>query len=407
MTEDFNYNNIKCAKCGYDQNPSNTRKCHICGNPLKKALIPPAIYIILAIMLAVGGGYFVFKKLTGESQPEATVTNPNSAISTTSPSAPITTPTTSPSAPITNPNSAISTTSLSAPITTPTTSPSAPITTTQPTVVETPPTNTAAINIDTSLPNPTILSMDGSTTMVALIQRLRNAFAQANPNIPTTYGQPNGFPKGSGKGIEALMKNSVVMAATSRPLKPQEAQAGIQVVAIARDAVAVVVGVNNPFKGSLSQEQLSQIFQGKITNWSQVGGTNAPIKVINRAVGSGTRDFFESVVLLGLPFAPNSANFTTFPHDETTGILRLVGNDGISYATVSQVENQQLVKIVPINNVSPVDKTAIQDGRYPISRNVYLAIRQQNSPVVKQFIDLALSPQGQQIVQQSNFIPLK
>jgi phosphate transport system substrate-binding protein len=178
-------------------------------------------------------------------------------------------------------------------------------------------------------------------------------------------------------------------------------------VAIARDAVAVIVGVNNPFQGGLTQDQLRQIYQGKITNWSQVGGSNVPIKVINRAVGSGTRDFFQSTVLLEQPFAPDSANFFTFPQDETTGIIRMLNTDGISYATVSQTENQQLVRVVPIDGISPKDKTTIQDGKYPLSRSVYLAIRKQNSPAVKQFIDLALSPQGQQIAEQSGFIPLK
>ena len=249
--------------------------------------------------------------------------------------------------------------------------------------------------------------MDGSTTMVALVQRLRNAYAQINPNLPTTYGEPDLFPQGSGKGIAALINNSVVMAASSRPLKPQEAQAGISVVAIARDAVAVMVSKNNPFTGGLTQDQLRQIYQGKITNWSQVGGPNVPIKVINRAVGSGTRDFFQSSVLLDQPFAPDSSNFVTVPQDETTGIIRILGNNGISYATVTQAETQSGVRIVPIDGVSPTDKTAIQDGKYPLSRSVYLVVRQQNSPTVKQFIDLALSDQGQAIATQSGFIPLK
>lgn len=359
MTDNYSYNNVQCSKCGHDQNSSTARKCEICGKPLKKTSVPPFVFAALAGLIVAGGGYFAFQsKLIGKS----------------------------PSEPTTN---TVSIPTVSEP------SKSQAITNEQPNTVQetqsTPPTSieSTAASIDISLPNPTVLAMDGSTTMVALMQKLRNAYAQINPNMPTIYGQPDGFPKGSTKGIEALMNNSVIMAATSRPLKPQEAQAGIQVVTIARDAVAIVVGVNNPFKGSLTQEQLSQIYQGKITNWSQVGGVNAPIRVVNRAASSGTRDFFQSVVLLGQPFASDSANFITFPNDETTGILRLLGNDGISYATVSQVENQQLVRVVPLNGISPVDKTAIQDGKYPISRNVYLAIRKQNSPAIKQFIDLA------------------
>lgn len=138
-----------------------------------------------------------------------------------------------------------------------------------------------------------------------------------------------------------------------------------------------------------------------------MGEPNTPIKVINQAVGSGTRDFFQSAVLLDQQFPPDSSNFVTFPQDENTGIIRMLSNNGISYATITQVENQQLAKILPIDGVSPTDKTTIQNGKYPLSRSVYLTIRKQNSPAVKQFIDLALSPQGQQIAEQSGFIPLK
>jgi phosphate transport system substrate-binding protein len=367
-----NYNNVKCPTCGHDQNPPNAQKCEICGKSLKAPAVPSIVYAGLALLVVVGGSVFALKdKFAGKKNIQET------AVVTPSPTASVIPP---------QPE---------------------PVKTEQPPVQPTPVTAAVETIIDTSLPNPSVLSMDGSTTMVALMQRLRNAFTQVNPNLPTTYGQPDRFPKGSDQGIAALMNNSVVMAATSRPLKPQEAQAGISVVAIARDAVAVVVGVNNPFKGSLTQDQLQQIYQGKITNWSQVGGANLPLKVINRAVGSGTRDFFQSTVLLDQPFAADSTSFITVPQDETTGIIRLLDKNGISYATVSQVQNQQIARIVPINGISPTDKTAIQDGRYPISRSVYLAIKKQNSPAVKQFIDLALSPQGQQIVQQSDFIPVK
>jgi len=378
MTGNFNYNNVTCPKCGHDQNPTTAVKCEICGKPLKKSLFSPLVYAGLAVLglgLFAGGGYFAFKdKLAGKTNTITPTTTPISIVSETPKSEPVKTE-----------QPSIQPTQLNNTVT----------------------DNSTGNNIDTSLPNPTVLSMDGSTTMVALIKQLRNAYAQVNPNLPTTYGQPEGHPHGSDQGITALINKSVIMAATSRPLKPQEAQAGISVVAIAHDAIAVVVGVNNPFQGGLTKEQLSQIYQGKITNWSQVGGSNVPIKVINRAIGSGTRDMFQDVVLLEQPFAPDSANFITFPQDETTSILQKLGNDGISYATVSQVENQQLVRVVPIDGISPKDKTTVQDGKYPLSRSVYLAIPKQNSPAVKQFIDLALSPQGQQIVQQSGFVPLK
>lgn len=280
-------------------------------------------------------------------------------------------------------------------------SPSPSATSTQPS------TSQNGVNLDTSLPDPNVLSIDGSTTMVVLIKELRNAYSQVNPNIPTTFGVPDGKPGGTDKGIQNLINNSTVIAASSRPLKPNEAQAGIQLIPIAKDAVAVVVGSNNSFKGNLTLGQLRDIYAGKITNWSQLGGANSPIKVINRATASGTRSLFQDVVMLGEPFATDSANFITWPQDETTAILRTIGNNGISYATVSQVSQQEIVRIVPIDGKSPLDPNVVKSGEYPISRSLFLAVRKQTSPAVKQFVELALAPQGQQLVQRLGFVPIK
>ncbi len=262
-------------------------------------------------------------------------------------------------------------------------------------------------SLDTSLPNPNVLSIDGSVTIVALMKQLQIAFNPVNPSLSTTYGLPNGSPNGTNKGIQNLKDGRVLMAASSRPLRPDEAQAGLVQVPIARDALAVAVGINNPYKGELTIEQLKGIFQGKITNWSQVGGPNLPIKVINRSPDSGTYTFFQEVVLLEEPFAPDSANFTTVKKDETTSILRALGDNGISYSTVSQIENQKTVRFIPINGISPTDKTAIEDGTYPISRVVYLVVPGKTSPAAKQFIDFTISARGQQVVQRVGFIPLK
>jgi phosphate transport system substrate-binding protein len=276
----------------------------------------------------------------------------------------------------------------------------------QPTSSPAPVGSEATANLDTSLPNPSLLEIDGSVTMVAMIKRLQVAYSQVNPRIPTSYGVPDGKPNGSNTGIQNLLDGTVQLAASSRPLRAEELQEGLQPVPIARDAIAVVIGVNNPFQGELTLDQLKQIFQGRITNWSQVGGPNAPIKVYNRAPASGTSSLFRDIVLLGEEFAPDGENFVTFEQDVTTPILQALGSDGISYSTVQQVENQQTVRIVSIEGVSPIDREAIRAGSYPISRVVYLVTTQSTSPAVKQFIDTALSEQGQQIVERTGFIRL-
>jgi len=258
----------------------------------------------------------------------------------------------------------------------------------------------------TSQPNPNVLNMDGSVTMVALVKQLQRAYAQVNLNLPTTYGIPDGRPNGTNKGLSSLTNGTIAIAASSRPLKPIEMQSGLVGVPVARDALAVVVGIDNHYKGDLSLDQLRGIFQGKITNWSQVGGANQPIKVINRAADSGTQTFFKDAVLLGDRFAPDSQNFITLPRDETTSMLRALGNNGIGYSTVQQVAKQRTVRVVAINGVLPTDVSATRSGVYPISRVILLVTKKETSPAAKEFIDLALSSTGQQIVQQVGFIPL-
>ncbi len=262
------------------------------------------------------------------------------------------------------------------------------------------------VNLDTSLPNPAVLQMDGSVTMIRIVLALKAGYSQRNPGIPLTYGIPDGKPNGSNAGLKALMEGRIQMAASSRPLNASEVQAGLQAIPVAKDALAVAVGVNNPYKGGLTLQQLADIFQGRITNWSQVGGPDRPIRVLNRAPQSGTYTVFQELVLLGLPFAPDGPNFTTASEDVTTPLLRALGEDGITYSTVDQVENQQTVRIVPIDGQMPT-REAIQSGRYPLARNVFLVAPQRTSPAVADFINYATSDQGQQIIGRTEFIPLR
>ncbi len=272
---------------------------------------------------------------------------------------------------------------------------------------DSPVSSPADIKPDSSIPNPTVLSIDGSVTMAGIIRELRNAYKQVNPNIPVTYGIPDNRPGGTNKGLKNLMDGNVVIAASSRTLRPEEAQAGIQLIPIAKDALAVAVGIDNPFQGSLTEAQLRGIFTGRITNWSQVGGPNAPIKVINRAKASGTHDVFKEIVLKDEDFAPDGPNFITLERDETTPMLRMLGRNGIGYSTIAQIRGQQTVRMLKIDGVSPDDISKVKAGEYPISRNLYLAIPRNTSPAVKEFIDFVLSPQGQRAVEKAGYIPVK
>lgn len=270
-------------------------------------------------------------------------------------------------------------------------------------------------NIKTSLSSTNTLSMDGSVTMVKMMKFLREGYRQVNPRIKITYGfDTNGKPSegekvrptGSSGGIKNLIKGTVTMAASSRPLKPDEAKAGIKLIQVGRDAIAVVVGINNPFKGGITTNQLRQIYQGQITNWSKLGGQDKPIKVYNRGVESGTRDFFKEHILLGDGFAPDTENFKTWERDETTAVLRVIEDDGIYYTSVFQAQGQKNIRVVPIEGINPLNRDTIKKKIYPISRDLYLAIPTKTSPEAKQFIEFVLSPKGQEIVEKAGLISI-
>lgn len=271
----------------------------------------------------------------------------------------------------------------------------------------TPVFSTDQLNLDTSLPNPAVLAIDGSVTMAGIVRELRNGYRLVNPNVPITYGVPNNKPGGTNKGLRNLLDGRVVIAASSRTLNPEEAQAGVKLVPIAKDALAIAVGVDNPFQGSLTADQVKGIFTGKITNWSEVGGPNLPIRVINRAKASGTRDVFREIVLKDEDFAPDGPNFVTLPRDETTPMLRMLGKNGIGYSTIAQIRGQQTVRLIPIDGISPTDTIKVKSGEYPLVRDLYLAVPPQTSPLVREFIEFALSPQGQKAIKQADYLPVR
>ncbi|MBE9193838.1 phosphate ABC transporter substrate-binding protein [Synechocystis sp. LEGE 06083] len=236
------------------------------------------------------------------------------------------------------------------------------------------------------VPAGTKVIIDGSTTMVNINEALKNQFQQT---FPGTVVQTDA--QGTDKGVVSLILGKVDVAASSRPLTPQEQSQGLAAVPVASDTIAVMVGRENPFNRGLTLAQLRDIFTGKITNWSEVGGPNSAIQVINRPSESGTQQTFAAQVLQGQAFG-QGANFQTMPRDATTPIIRALGSNGISYATYGQVENQQTAKILPIDSLSP------NQENYPLRRQLFYFYKTPPSPQVEAFLGFATSPQGQQAI---------
>jgi phosphate transport system substrate-binding protein len=173
--------------------------------------------------------------------------------------------------------------------------------------------------------------------MVTINQNLKRGFESLFPGSSAVA-----IANGTDRGIQALTTNSADIAAISRPLTSAEQSQGLVAVAVARDQIAIVVGKDNPYRRSLTSAQVMQIFQGQITDWSQVGGSPGAIAIINRPAISGTHQTFKELVLQGGNFG-TTANMTTMAQDATTPLLRQLETDGIGYATYAQVANQQTV----------------------------------------------------------------
>lgn len=230
-----------------------------------------------------------------------------------------------------------------------------------------------------TVPSGTNIRINGSTSMVEINQRLKQGFEQQYPGTTVTTNAT-----GSDLGIEELMAGRIDIAASSRPLTSQEQDQGLVAVPSIKDAITVVVGDLNPFRKGLTQEQVEKIFKGQITNWSEVGGTQSPIRVINRPPESGTRQIFQKLVLGEGKFGSGS-NFTTLPRDATTPMLQALNRDGIGYATYSQVADQRTVRAVAVDGLTP------EAENYPYQRTLYYIYKQPPTEAVKAFLGYASS----------------
>ena len=250
------------------------------------------------------------------------------------------------------------------------------------------------------------VTVKGSDTMVILAQRWAEAYMKKHPGnkVQVTGG-------GSGTGIAALLNGTTDVASSSRPIKPDEASKvkqkfGVDAVetVVARDGVAIYVNEANPVK-QLTREQIKAIYMGDVKSWKEVGGPDAPIVLYSRENNSGTYVFFKEHVLENGDFAPEAQ---TLPG--TAAVVNAISKErfGIGYGGAAYAKGVKELPLVGADG-KPYLPTAdhVKSGRYPLARPLFVYTRGAPAGEAKQLIDFCLSSEGQGIVTQVGYYPIR
>ena len=241
------------------------------------------------------------------------------------------------------------------------------------------------------------ISMVGSTSMEKLANALSEAFMEEHPDVTVTAEFV-----GSGAGIEAVTNGTTDIGNSSRSLKDEEKAAGVVDNVVAIDGIAVCVDPANEV-ADLTKEQLTNIYNGTVTNWKEVGGADEPIIVIGREAGSGTRGAFEELVDLvdGCKYANEL--------DSTGAVIAKVASTpgAIGYASLDALDDS--VKALSLEGVEATAEN-IKAGNYFLSRPFVMAtkgeISEQND-LVQAWFDFVLGDEGQQVASEVGLITVK
>ena len=253
----------------------------------------------------------------------------------------------------------------------------------------------------------------GSDTIVNLALAWAEAYQKIHPNVSLSVTGG-----GSGTGISALINGTTDIANASRQIKPEEITtiqaAGSDPVEyiIARDAIAVIVHLDNPID-NLTLQQISDIYSGKINNWSELGGEDRTIVRLSRETNSGTHVYFlEEVLRLG-----DNSNNTLFSPDtlllpssevisaEIRDNPNTIGYDGLGYVT----PDMKVIAVAIDSDNTPIIPSieSVNNDTYPISRNLYMYTAGEPPTYIKDYLDWIQTPEAQLIVMDLGFVPLE
>ncbi|BAY38832.1 hypothetical protein NIES2111_31810 [Nostoc sp. NIES-2111] len=247
---------------------------------------------------------------------------------------------------------------------------------------------TPAFELPQTVENGTTLRIDGSTSLIAVNQSLKQSFEQQFAGTKVDLAT-----NGTESALKGVLDGSIDVAALARGLTPEEKAQGLEQVRLHREKIAIIVGEENPFKGSLTDRQFARIFRGRITNWSQIGAPAAKIRFIDRPDTSDTRQTLSSYpVFKAVKFATGSTA-TQVSEDNTAEIVKQLGKDGISYARANQVLKLTGVRVLQLHETTP------DDPKYPFSQPLVYVYKKSPKPSVAAFLGFALASPGQKAIE--------
>ena len=238
------------------------------------------------------------------------------------------------------------------------------------------------------------ITLNGSTSMNKLANALKEGYMTANPGVTVNVEFT-----GSGTGIQAAIDGTADIGNSSRALKEEELSSGLVENIVAIDGIAIIT--NKDVKAAdVTSEQLAQIYKGEIKNWNELGGQDAPIVVVGRESGSGTRGAFEELLEV------EDVCVYAQEIDSTGGVLSTVANTpgAIGYISLDVIDDS--VNVMAIDGVVASEENIVA-GDYMLSRPFVMATRgeiAEQNELVKSFFAYIESEEGQAIIKQVGLI---
>lgn len=243
--------------------------------------------------------------------------------------------------------------------------------------------------------------LEGSTTVLPIAQKAAEVYMKANPAADLSVRGG-----GSGVGIASIIDGTCDIADASRAIKPSELEKAakkgrdLKAHVIAMDGISHILHPSNPMSG-LTREQIKKLYTTRVKNWKEIGGPDLKIVVISRDSASGTFEAFSELVLDKKKVRPDA-----IMQASNQGIASIVARTpgAIGYVGLGYVTDA--VKAIAVDGVMP-DRQSVLRSKYAISRPLFMYTIGAPQGDIKKFLDFLKGPEGQKIVAEEGFVPLR